>query len=365
MLKKIKKILIYILAVFFCVSFTYWKDDVITLTDYKKYKIKLQDFDINLLKQKNIDTLKTYRDKANCNISIYTHYYIVTPICLLKSTPELTFKESVDILWPLIKDFDKKYDLESTSFLYDTALPEFEKMVEPLDQYIGNDKKDKLLLTLLHMLDKKIYIPKTYIAMNNFKNYSFFISSKSLENRWGCRKENYLIAIRLLEDKLLFPSEVFNYNTELIWKKYCKYKTTWNYLFYGWVCGASTQLFRNALINPYIYITKRTNHSQRWVNFYSENVYWDDASVYEKQKQFEIRNIWENPIYFKLFSLWNNQDLVSIYPDKNIYTTHILKKQVWKLQATVWKSVFLWHNHTKWYDQFWLSTYGSLNFEKD
>ena len=51
-----------------------------------------------------------------------------------------------------------------------------------------------------------------------------------------------------------------------------------------------SQLFRVSLINPDIVINKRYPHNEWFVQYYWENIWGDDAAVYEYSKQFEIKN---------------------------------------------------------------------------
>jgi vancomycin resistance protein YoaR len=87
-------------------------------------------------------------------------------------------------------------------------------------------------------------------------------------------------------------------------------------------------LFRNALINPLLYVKKRYNHAQRYVNFYSSTIFGDDASVYKRIKTLKIKNISSYPIYFRKKQIGNKIYLVSIVPKKVDKFTSIEKKQI-------------------------------------
>ena len=73
-----------------------------------------------------------------------------------------------------------------------------------------------------------------------------------------------------------------------------------------------SQLFRVSLLNPDIEITQRSPHNERFVQYYGETVWWDDAAVYEYSKQFEIKNLWNSDIVFKMRHEWNESVLVAI-----------------------------------------------------
>lgn len=78
----------------------------------------------------------------------------------------------------------------------------------------------------------------------------------------ACRKQNYDIALEQVNGAVLKPGERFNMNQHIAnLPNYCGGQA---YMFSEGVCGGSTQLFWNALVNPYLYITKRFNHNQRF-----------------------------------------------------------------------------------------------------
>jgi vancomycin resistance protein YoaR len=186
-----------------------------------------------------------------------------------------------------------------------------------------------------------------------------------LENRDDCRRQNFDVAMNVLNNKIINPWEIYNFNTDLVplQNDYCKDNDSWKYLFYWWVCGASTQIFRNALMNPFIEVEERHPHSVRYVKWYNEYIFWDDAAIYERTKQFKIKNIWTKPIYFKVIQKNSKKYLISIYPSENKYFSHITKVQIDKTQAAVWKAIYeLWTNK-KWYDQYWKSAYNSRTWE--
>jgi len=68
---------------------------------------------------------------------------------------------------------------------------------------------------------------------------------------------------------------------------------------------------------PDIEIVKRSPHSVRYVPYYSDYVFGDDAAIYEMSKQFEIKNNSEQTTYFKVLSQDNAAYLVSIVPSKS------------------------------------------------
>ena len=82
-----------------------------------------------------------------------------------------------------------------------------------------------------------------------------------------------------------------------------------------------SQLFRVSLLDPNISIKKRFSHNERFVQYYGENIWWDDAAVYEYSKQFEIQNSSNSDIVFKMRHEWNNSILVAISWPTNKWVT--------------------------------------------
>jgi vancomycin resistance protein YoaR len=120
-------------------------------------------------------------------------------------------------------------------------------------------------------------------------------------------------------------------------------------------------LFRNSLLNPSLYITERYNHAERYVNFYSPYLYWDDASVYQRSKRLKIKNTSDVPVYFKKKIIWKKIYLVTIIPKKVDDFVYVKKEQTSHLTATVWATVFD-KNGEKKSEQFWNSKYIKRNY---
>ena len=359
---------IYILWFYLFFAFLFgtsvFAGQTLTLKEYKKL-VDVVNLNLDKILDSKMETINSLSWK--CDYFVWYKTVTISPTCIIKGElPELKFQDAVSIMWSHIKEFDKKYDLESTSFFYNSANPIYFNNSELAD-FVGVTTWDDIVAKLLDYANIRISIPKYYIAKEYIKNYSFYVSTKNLDNRSKCRKTNFLKALYMLDGRTLYSQQSFNYNTELVKEKnYCVewWGKPWKYLFYGGVCGASTQLFRNSLINPDLYISKRYNHRQRYVYFYNKDIYWDDASVYERDKQFEIKNIGTKPIYFKVWKSSNDYYLVSILPYKNENTSFVLKKQIWTLRAIVGRIVFDKFN-IKQFEQFWVSNYYSKNYERD
>jgi len=186
-----------------------------------------------------------------------------------------------------------------------------------------------------------IRIDKSTVAYNSIKNANFYVVYRNISSLKRCTKQNYFVAANILNNTILEPGETLNLNKKIAnaaW--YCKWSGPQNLMFYWWVCGLATQLFKAALLSPEIKITKRHPHSRRLVPYYSEYIYGDDAAIYEMNKEFEIQNIWEHPLYFKLLEKNNGVFLAIITPQKSNEWVLITKKQTKTLNANVEKTTY-------------------------
>jgi vancomycin resistance protein YoaR len=144
------------------------------------------------------------------------------------------------------------------------------------------------------------------------------VSDKDISKLSRCNTQNYTLALKTLDGKILQPNESFNANRELAKVRgYCTGKGEKNFLFYGGVCGMTAQVFRTTLIHPTIEIVKRRPHNERFVQYYGDEVGGDDAAVYELSKQFEIKNSGTDDIYFKVQRGNGHNLLVAISPKTN------------------------------------------------
>jgi len=334
----------------------------IDLKEYKQYAELL-----NKHKNKiNFDKIKKFEDfHPRCDYyNVWNDYYIL-PWCFLKNKlPKLDFIETLNFIWPFIKDFTQVYNLNSTWFFYYPAKPKYFIKYD-LSNVIWTGKVDNLLLRILVLTNIWIKVPKIYLAFNQIKNWSFYIVAKDLSKRNWWRLQNFNTAIKALNNYVLYPWEELFVN-KILANLPGYYKDSWNkkYLFYWWVCGASTMVFRLALINPYLYVLKRYNHLYWYVNFYSSYLYGDDAALYEYQKVLKIKNIWITPIIFK-FKKLNNKDnyFVSVVPKKVDRFVFVKRENIWRLKSLIKKIVF---NQDWWilYTQKWISKYIWYSYER-
>jgi vancomycin resistance protein YoaR len=110
-------------------------------------------------------------------------------------------------------------------------------------------------------------------------------------------------------------------------------------MFYGWVCGAATQIFRIWLLHPDITIVEREPHQIRYNQYYGSILAGDDAGIAEQYKKLIIKNTSDYPIYFKYNDRIPDQlvEIVAITPTPFYHglTTTITKEQLGALEAQV------------------------------
>ena len=271
----------------------------------------------------------------------------------LKTEVQKNIYTVVDQLWPSIIWRSSGYDQIATTFDYTGSIPIFAKD-DKFDLYNYDDDLAKSIYILSKYSDKKIYIPIYDIKSQISKKYiSWYVANRDIALYSQCQKQNFDVAMQKLQSIKLSSWQKLNINKELTnlsW--YCMGGESSNgkYMFYQWVCGTSTLFFRNALINPYIYITKRQWHSNRFTKYYGNYIYGDDAAIYEMDKQFEIQNKSDYDIYIKFWTLGDiykdsNKHLVSIYPSLSNKIVNITKME-WpnlagKFAASVTKNIYI------------------------
>ncbi len=322
---------------------------MITLLQYIHWHVEARDiinfstFQKHIIQKETSKTLQLqslhYLNKEPC---IYTpeskDKYIVTPSCILKNKlPKLEFTEAVDHIRPYITSFNTVYNEYATTFTYEGTSPIFKKNYD----ITAKTTNEIVTLAYLQKAEKKLRIDKSALAYNTIKDANFYVVYRDISPLKRCTKQNYFVAANILNDTIIAPGEILNLNKKIANAPgYCKWVWPQNLMFYGWVCGLSTQLFRASLLAPEITITKRAWHSRRLVPYYSEYVYGDDAAMYEMYKQFEIQNTSEYPLYFKLLEKNNGVFLVIITPQKSNEWVTITKQQTNTLSANVDKIIY-------------------------
>ena len=257
------------------------------------------------------DSIQNKEYLSDCEYTLADDVFIINANCIKqKKLPQLTLVDIINRVWDQIEWFSGYYEPYSTSFNYYWATPRFKTKWNPYLQW--NEKSDQLIAEAIKWR-KKIKITYNELAQYYAEHLSYFVADKDLSELWNCSTTNYKLAIWTLDNYIMNPWNVFNANQKLsAIKDYCKWESEEEYLFYGWVCWMVSQLFRVSLINPDIIINKRFPHSERFVQYYWETVWWDDAAVYERSKQFEIQNLGNSDIIFKTRNEWNILELIAI-----------------------------------------------------
>ena len=279
---------------------------------------------------------------SDCEYTLSAWIFTINAGCIQqKRLPQLTLVDIINETRDQIEWFSGYYEPESTSFNYYGAKPIFKTKWSP---YLQWDIESNLLISEAIKQRKKINFTYRELAKYYEQHLSYFVAYKNLDYLWKCTRINYLLALEWMDGIILNPWNIFNVNKKLSslnW--YCEWLSEWNYSFYGGVCGMVSQLFRVSLLNPDIIIKKRFPHNERFVQYYWETIWGDDAAVYEYSKQFEIENLWNSDIVFKTHYEWNKSIFVAISWPTNEWV-NISKENIdWKettirLNKTVYKS---------------------------
>lgn len=333
-IKKISTILGIILLLYYWQWVTH-AEDIINFSTFQKNIYSTTEEISTIQKLKNIKYIneqKCFYTKENKNT------YIITPSCLFKDRlPTLDFQEAIDYMRPYIETFNTIYNEVTQNFMYEWTHPIFKKEYD----IIPTTRTERIALIQAQVEGKKLRIDKSALAYQIIKNANFYVVYRDTSILKRCTKQNYMIAINILNNMIIKSWEILNLNkiiTNAPW--YCKWSWPQNLMFYGWVCWASTQLFRASLLSPQIKITKRYGHSEWLVPYYSEYIFGDDAAMYEMYKQFEIQNISENNLYIKSLEKKNGIFLTIITPKKTNEGVHIKKTQTQGLSAKVEKIIY-------------------------
>ena len=248
---------------------------------------------------------------TNCSFTLSAWIIKINAVCIReKQLPQLALVDIVNEVWDQIEWFSWYYDAQSTAFNYYGATPIFKTKWSP---YLQWDEESEQLVSEIVKKRGKVVITYNELAQYYAEHLSYFVADKELSKLWKCTRKNYTIALEWMDWVIMNPWDVFSANNKLSSLRwYCEWISEWSYSFYGWVCGMVSQLFRVSLLNPEIIINSRFPHNEWFVQYYWENVWWDDAAVYEYSKRFEIQNLSNSDIIFKTRLEWNNSILVAI-----------------------------------------------------
>lgn len=303
--------------------------------------------------------IKGLKDEK-CIVQNYENYSYISPVCLLRETNYLTTEKSLQYLLKNLNTFYDIYQQDSYNFIYRATQPSFKYTI--YDRYLKNKWTiyEKIAILYRTNKDRMIKIDNEILAKMMFEKYSFYSVPTNLANRWPCSLTNYKLAISKLNWMELKAWEILNLNKLISNDPHsCKWNSMKSFLFYGWSCGASSQLFRLSLIMPDITVLERAWHAKRRALYYWANIMWDDAAMYENSKKFIIRNDFDTSIYFITYEKGNYAYLVWIVPNKVDDYVKIIKNVNW-YRSSVFKQVYNKYWTLIWNSQF-DSVYSSLH----
>jgi hypothetical protein len=294
-----------------------------------------------LFSWEELTTLQRWRlmNKTSCSIEEKWAFYVLSANCLLKPIEGvLSDQEVLDTIMPYVRGIPMVYNTASTNFLYEPTQPIFTQKILPDNV---DDEIDYAFLFDLENKNTKIFLSKLQLAYLISKNRSWYATRKSdVGTLKPCTKQNYYVAFNALSDYIREPKSKLNLNDIIKYRAwYCKGTGPKDLMFYGWVCGFATQLFRLSLLIPNVDVVERYGHSVWYVQYYSEYVFWDDAALYQNQKKLILKNELDVPIYFKTIDMESSTYLVAIVPKKVASYVEIKKEQVsnlkWQLTKTI------------------------------
>lgn len=276
---------------------------------------------------------------SDCTIERSGKDFILDATCLLEGKlPKLSLKASVDAVRNDIIGFQSIYPTNVASFIYSGTKPIFKTTYPSLIPSTQKEIRDMKQAAKEH---QKIKISLKQLAHYYLNTYTFYVADKDISQLRPCSKTNYELGLTTIDKILLKPGQVFNYNDHLkVLTWYCDGISNDIRLFYGGVCGVSSQLFRASLIQPDIAILQRHTHNERFTVYYGEKAEGDDAAVVEMRKQFEIRNAWAAELYFRTKKQGMRTFLVIIAPGTTNKQVKISKNYISDLEVTLTRLVF-------------------------
>ena len=285
--------------------------------------------------------------QSPCLFSVQGKNFLVSPQCLLEGKlPKLSLQEVVDEIWPQVKGFKNIYLPHTSKFVYEGTSLIFGENSPPLLPQTQKEKDDLREAAIQH---KTILITRKQLAHYYLTTFSFYVADKDISQLKPCTKQNYITAFSSLNKKTLPPNASLNLNAALqSLNGYCRGQTDTDLMFYGGVCGVSSQLFRVSLLHPSIEVLQRSAHNERFTVYYGDTVEGDDAAMIQMRKQFEIKNTSDAAIYFRTKQIGQTTYLVAISPYK--ITNFVAISKQWngplsvqlskKIYKKEWKTMF-------------------------
>ena len=244
--------------------------------------------------------------------------------------------KDADTVLSQARGFDEVYDVNATEKIYRWSRVERET-IDAIHVFFWSPQRDRddpqifNAIMLAHLRNQQIH--------DIISRYTWYVSDRYIDNYGPCSRQNFMRAFDEFGTIILQPGQSLNINKLLAWLDgYCTGEG-WEYMFYQGVCGFSTQVWRNALINPYLTTTKRQNHGNRRQAYYGDEIVWDDAAIYEMDKQLEIQNTSEYPIYMRTIELAGNKYLLSVMPLQSDKIVEIRREEISKLKGRVIRTI--------------------------
>ncbi len=311
--------------------------------------------------------ISPYQD--DCDISYIWSDLILDMSCFISGTdldidhaftqldPDIiTLKSNIDLVRDNVSWFADIYDTNNNTFNFSWSKVTFRDN-DSSYLHILENLNHKPINSNIYLLIKywyKMKLSKKDMAMRFAKyNYYFAVSDRDISKYGECAKTNFRVAFEQMGNRLLKPWDTLDINTlfaNLDW--YCKWDGE-DFMFYQWVCGVSTQVFRLWVLFPELWVYKRQNHNIRYTVYYGDEVVWDDAAIYEDIKKLEIRNDSNQDIYL-LTKSWDKDRyyLVSAYPIKPGYTIKVEKQPLDNLSANLRRTINYFSGSVKEDDRF-------------
>lgn len=271
--------------------------------------------------------------------------FYLEPICLFqKKYPHIEFTQVVDFIYDNIDWFNHVYNTApAESFNYEWAAPIYKDNTSRDFLLLQNTHAHKAIAAFHSIENNKIQIPKNIIAELIAQDYTFYVVYNDITKRQGCTLTNYKVALNSMDKVLLYPGHVLNFNKHIEWLEYCTWRWRTDLMFYGGVCGAASQVFRASLLIPWIQVTQRHGHSERWGYYYGDDITGDDAAIYEMHKQLEIKNNDSRWIYFRTIVGDNYDYLIAVSPYKSKQWVQITRQRETSLKTNITKSIYNIH----------------------
>lgn len=282
---------------------------------------------------------------------------------LLGEYPVIWFEDAVQLVRDKVDTIDKVYDIRLSDFSF-WGSEVRSSNITPLSKYKNTLQNtfsiDNWKTTII---STKVEIPLESFAMEQFKQYAVVAADRDISLYGDCAKQNFMVWMSAMEHIVLQPGESRNANNTFAYLPgYCKGDGETEYMFYQGICGVSSMAYRASLLNPNIAITKRASHSKWYTRYYGEDIYGDDASLYEDIKQFEIRNDSQDIMLIKSKLIGDRPYLVMIHPQRLPSIVHIQKKQTGELSAQITRT------RSKWWEsqqETWSSNYYAKTWESN